>query len=45
MRGADLDYFEKLQETAGGMIRLVTVAPEIEGALSFIEQLLSLIHI
>ena len=41
MRGADLDYFEQLQEAAGGMIRLVTVAPEIEGALSFIEQLSS----
>ena len=41
MRGADLDYFEQLQEAAGGMIRLVTVAPEIEGAFSFIEQLSS----
>ncbi len=41
MRRADLDYFEQLQEAAGGMIRLVTVAPEIEGALSFIEQLSS----
>ena len=41
MRKAALDFFEQLQEAAGGMIRLVTVAPEIEGALSFIEQLSS----
>ena len=41
MRGADLDYFEQLQEAAGGMIGMVTVAPEIEGTLSFIEQLSS----
>jgi N-acetylglucosamine-6-phosphate deacetylase len=33
------DEFQRLQEAAGGRIRLVTLAPEIEGALPFIERL------
>ncbi len=30
------DHFQRLQDSAGGMIRLITVAPEIEGVLDMI---------
>ena len=30
------DHFQKLQDSAGGMIRLITVAPEIEGVIDMI---------
>ncbi len=33
---AKWDYFEQLQEAAGGRIRLITVAPEIKGVLELI---------
>ncbi|HEV3142264.1 MAG TPA: amidohydrolase family protein [Gemmataceae bacterium] len=33
------DEFRRWQEAAGGRIRLVTLAPELEGALTFIEKL------
>lgn len=36
VRPADWREFEKLQELAGGRIRLVTLAPEVEGAIDFI---------
>jgi N-acetylglucosamine-6-phosphate deacetylase len=36
MRAADLAMFERLQEAAGGRIRLITVAPEVPGALDLI---------
>ena len=39
VRPPDLDEFCRLQETAAGRIRLVTLAPEHEGALPFIERL------
>lgn len=39
VRPPDWDEFQRLQEAAGGMIRLVTLAPEHEGALAFIEKL------
>lgn len=32
----DLEWFRKLQDLAGGAIRLVTLAPELPGALPFI---------
>ncbi len=41
MRAGDLGFFDRLQEVAGGMIRMVTVAPEIEGVLPLIETLSS----
>ena len=41
MRAGDLNFFDRLQEIAGGMIRMVTVAPEIEGVLPLIEALSS----
>ncbi len=39
VRPPDWDEFCRLQEAAGGRIRLVTLAPEHEGALPFIERL------
>jgi N-acetylglucosamine-6-phosphate deacetylase len=39
VRPPDWDEFCRLQEAAGGSIRLVTLAPEHENALPFIEQL------
>jgi N-acetylglucosamine-6-phosphate deacetylase len=39
VRRPDWDEFRRWQEAAGGLIRLVTLAPELEGALSFIERL------
>jgi N-acetylglucosamine-6-phosphate deacetylase len=39
VRPPDWEEFQRLQEAAGGRIRLVTLAPEHEGALRFIEQL------
>lgn len=38
-RDPDPDEFQKLQDAAGGRIRMVTLAPERAGALSFIEKL------
>jgi N-acetylglucosamine-6-phosphate deacetylase len=39
VRPPDWDEFRSLQEAAGGRIRLVTLAPELDGALTFIERL------
>jgi len=39
VRPPDWDEFLRLQEAAGGSIRLVTLAPEHDGALPFIEKL------
>jgi N-acetylglucosamine-6-phosphate deacetylase len=39
VRPPDWDEFQRLQEAAGGLIRLVTLAPEHDGALRFIERL------
>lgn len=39
VRPPDWDEFCRLQEAAGGRIRLVTLAPEHNGALGFIEKL------
>ncbi len=39
VRAPDRDEFLRLQDAAGGRVRLVTLAPETEGALSFIEWL------
>jgi N-acetylglucosamine-6-phosphate deacetylase len=38
-RDPDWDEFRRLQDAAGGRIRMVTVAPERTGALAFIERL------
>ncbi len=37
VRKPDIDFFDRLQKAAGGLVRLVTVAPEAEGAFEFIE--------
>lgn len=37
----DWEEFSRLQEAAEGLIRLVTVAPEVPGAIPFIEKLVS----
>jgi N-acetylglucosamine-6-phosphate deacetylase len=42
VRPPDRDEFLRFQDAAGGAIRLVTVAPEIEGAIAFIEWLRAL---
>jgi N-acetylglucosamine-6-phosphate deacetylase len=41
VRSPDWDEFRRLQEAAGGRIRLVTLAPEHDGALTFIERLVA----
>lgn len=38
VRAADWGEFERLQEASGNRIRLVTLAPECEGAIEFIRQ-------
>lgn len=38
VRPADWDEFQQLQDAAGGQIRLVTLAPEVPGAIGFIEK-------
>lgn len=38
IRPADWDEFQRWQEAADGRIRLVTIAPEVEGALPFIRR-------
>lgn len=37
IRKCDVDLFRKLQEESGGLIKLVDIAPENEGAMEFIE--------
>jgi N-acetylglucosamine-6-phosphate deacetylase len=39
VRPPDWDEFRRLQDAAGGRVRLVTLAPEHDGALPFIERL------
>ncbi len=34
----DAEMFERLQEKAGGLVKLVDIAPETEGAMEFIEK-------
>lgn len=41
VRPPNLEEFLRLQDTAGGHIRLVTLAPELPGALSLIESLVA----
>lgn len=41
VRPPSWDEFSRLQEAAGGRIRLVTLAPESDGALPFIERLVA----
>jgi len=38
VRAASVFEFQRWQQAAGGLVRLVTLAPEVPGALDFIEQ-------
>ena len=38
LHGPDVEMFRRLQKRAGGLIKLVDIAPEVEGALDFIAQ-------
>lgn len=40
-RDAELDDFRRRQDAAGGRIRLVTLAPEVEGAIALVERLVA----
>ena len=49
LRKPDTELYEEMQKRSGGMIRLVSLAPELEGAMEFIrrykgEVILSLAH-
>lgn len=37
IRPCDVDFFQRLQDMSGGLIKLVDIAPEKEGAVEFIE--------
>ena len=41
----DVAMFRRLQEAANGLIRLVDIAPEVEGAMEFISELKDEVHI
>lgn len=38
IRTPDLDMFDKLNEASGFMVKLIAIAPEVEGAMEFIEK-------
>jgi N-acetylglucosamine-6-phosphate deacetylase len=38
VRAADWNEFQKLQEISGGRVKLVTIAPEVDGAIDFIRK-------
>lgn len=38
IHGADIGLFRRLKQAAGGLLRIVDIAPENEGALAFIEE-------
>lgn len=38
LQEASLEKFQKYQDAAGGLIRLVTVSPEVKGAVEFIKE-------
>ena len=41
----DVAMFERLQEAAGGLFKLVDLAPEEEGAMEFIDQVKNEVHV
>lgn len=41
----DVQTFHELQEAAHGLVRLITIAPEVEGAENFIRELANEVHI
>lgn len=38
IKAPDIEMFNRLQEAAKGLYKLITIAPEVEGALKFIEE-------
>lgn len=45
IRNPDVDLFHRLQAASHGLVKLITIAPEIEGAENFIQTLSSEVHI
>ena len=41
----DAEMFRRLQEASGNLIKLVTIAPEVDGAIEFIDELSNDVHI
>lgn len=41
----DADMFMRLQEAAGGLIKLVDIAPEVQGAMECIEKIADKVHV
>lgn len=39
VQAPDVSLFRRLQERSGGLFKLVTLAPEVEGALTFVDEL------
>lgn len=42
---ADVDVFHRLADTADGLVKLITIAPETDGAMDFIKAVSSEVHI
>lgn len=38
IRTPDIEMFDKLNEASGNMVKLIAIAPEVEGAMDFIEK-------
>lgn len=45
IKNPDIEMFERLQEAARGLVRLITIAPETAGAREFIDALHDQVHI
>ncbi len=45
VKNPDIAMFNRLQEAAHGLVKLITIAPETEGAEEFIRELSSKVHI
>lgn len=45
IKAPDVEMYRRLQEASGGLIKLVDLAPEIEGAMEFIDQVKDQVHI
>ena len=45
IKTADVDFFHRMQEAAGGLVKLIDLAPETEGAMEFIDQVKDEVHV
>lgn len=41
----NVEMFRRLQESAGGLVKLITIAPEVDGAEEFVRELANEVHI